>query len=332
MEKIQSVINLKNKSTYIVAEIGINHNGDIELAKKMIDAAKKAGADAVKFQNFRPDEIFAKENLELYNLVNKWALNKKDLSQLKNYAIKTKIEFFSTPFGKDGVKNLEELKVKAIKIASSDLDNFQLLDDCIKVKIPLIISTGMSTVGEIFETVEYLKEKKAQFMLLHCISCYPTIKKDANLTTIRYLKEIFQEPIGYSDHTLGIEACVAAVTLGAKMVEKHFTIDNNLEGPDQKISSNPIEFKKMVKGIRSVEKLLGEHRTNIYDCEIPFRNNMRKSVHAKKNLKKGERITKSMLTLVRPKKDIPPKMLDNITGMKVKRNIKKGSPITWLDF
>jgi len=263
MTKISKLMNGINDSVYVVAEIGINHNSDLKLAKKMIRAAAQSGVDAVKFQTFIPEELFSKiDNPELFKMSNDWVLSKKQHIELIKYANQNNVDFFSTPFGNKSVKMLRELQVKMIKIASSDMNNFDLLENSIKNKVPLVVSTGMSTFQEIAYTVEFIKNSKRKFVLLHCNSAYPTKPEDVNLSSIPFLKKCFGVPIGYSDHTLGIDACVSSVIMGACMLEKHFTLDKDMEGPDQKLSGIPEEFKEMVEKVRQVEKFVGIPREN----------------------------------------------------------------------
>ena len=333
MTKISDLIDESNQSVYVVAEIGINHNSDLKLAKKMIRAASLSGVDAVKFQTIIPEELFSKvDNPELFKMSNDWILSKKQHIELIKYANQNKIDFFSTPFGNKSVKMLRELHVKMIKIASSDMDNFDLLENSIQNKVPLVVSTGMSTFQEIAKTVEFIKNRKRKFILLHCNSAYPTKPEDVNLSSIPHLKKCFGVPVGYSDHTLGIDACVSSVMMGACMLEKHFTLDKDMKGPDQKLSGIPEEFKEMVERVRQVEKFLGKPRENYVKSEEQFREKMRKSIHVTQNLKKGTKIKKSMLSLVRPGTGIPPSMLDKIVGMVVQNDIKKGIMLKWTNF
>lgn len=313
------------KPVFIVAEIGINHNGDIEIAKKMIKIASECGADAVKFQTIIPDEFFSeKNNQELYELSKKWVFNYEQHKLLKRFAEKSGIEFFSTPFGKKSLNILKQIDVKILKISSGDLDNMELITTAAKTGIPLIISTGMSTLSEIQNTADHLSKMKCNFVLLHCNSSYPSPVRDANLSTIPFFKKIFSVPVGYSDHTLGIDACLSAVSMGASIIEKHFTLDKKMEGPDQKLSANPKELKEMISKIRTIEKLIGTPRSGITQSEKKFRKSMRKSIHSVTYIKKGTTIKKSMLTLFRPGDGIPPSMIPNLVGMKIKKDVKKG--------
>ena len=319
------------KPVYIIAEAGINHNGNLELAKEMIEAAAKCKANAVKFQSFTPEEVFSKsKNPELFDLLKKWSLTKKQQEKLKIHSKKNNIEFISTPTGTNSLKILKELNVKAIKIASPDLTDHDFLRSAARIHTPIILSTGMSTISEIFSAVQIILEEKCPFSLLHCNSSYPTPIEDVNLNSIPYFKSLFDVPIGYSDHTLGTETCSIAVAAGATIIEKHFTLDKNMEGPDQKLSADVRDLTEIVSKTRKIEKLLGNNRTNITKSEQKFRPLMRKSIAAKIDIKAGTKLKKSMLTLLRPGTGIPPNLLNNLIGMTTKKNIEKGSIINWV--
>ena len=321
------------KTTYIIAEAGINHNGDIEIAKKMIEKAALSGANAIKFQTIIPDELFSNTiNSKLYSMSKSWILTKKDHVELQKHCKKNKIDFFSTPFGLKSAKILQDIKVPIIKIASGEVTNFELITCISKMKIHMLVSTGMTSFSEIAKVVEVIKKFNCPFTLLHCISSYPTHSKDANLSTIPYLKKIFDVPVGFSDHTTGIDVSLAAIALGATVIEKHFTLDKNMDGPDQKLSLDPSELTLLVKKTRMIEKSLGTPRSSIFDVEIKFRNNMRKSLGASQNIPANTIIKSSMITMFRPGTGISPDMKNNIIGMKTRKMIKKGTHLKWDDF
>ena len=310
--------------TYIVAEAGINHNGDLNIAIEMIEIAAKCGVDAIKFQSFRTQELFSELfSKDIFDYVKTFQITEKQHVKLKTKVEKLGLDFLSTPSGPNSLRILKNLKVKAIKIASPDFNDIELLSLSAKTKIPLIVSTGMSTFSEIVTTVETLKNENATFCLLHCNSSYPSPIKDANLNTIPYFKKVFDVPIGYSDHTLGLVACLTAVSMGAKIIEKHFTLDKNMDGPDQKLSSDPKEIKELVSKIRTIEKLQGHTRSNVTNSEQKFRKLMRKSLAVNKDVKAGTKITKNMLMSIRPGTGIPPTQINQIIGMTLKKDIKK---------
>ena len=309
-------------STYIIAEAGINHNGNMKIAKKMITAAAKCGANAIKFQTIIPEELFSSKSL--FEMSKNWILTKEQHTELKKFAKKNKIEFFSTPFGQKSVKILRDVGVKLVKISSGDLNNFELIKDVVKMKIPIIISTGMGNILEINQVVKFLKKRKCKFVLLHCNSSYPTPLKDTNLKTIPFFQNKFNSLVGYSDHTIGIEACLGAVSLGSCVIEKHFTLNKNMDGPDQKLSSDPSEFKNLVKKIRLMEQMQGIERIDTTNSEKKFKPFLRKSIHASRDLSKVSIIKKYDLSLLRPGNGIPPTKLSMIIGKKLRYNIKKG--------
>jgi sialic acid synthase SpsE len=320
----------KNFPTYVIAEAGINHNGNLEIAKTMIEKAAHCGVDAIKFQTLTPDELFSKTlSPKLFELIKKWSLTKKDHKILKKHAEKNGIDFLSTPIGKKTAKILFDINCKAIKLSSGDLNNFELISFLTDKKIPLIISTGMSTISEITSVMEFLLNKNSQFCFLHTTSSYPTLDTDANLINIKYFQNIFPVPIGYSDHTIGNEACMTAISLGACIIEKHFTLDKQMEGPDQKLSADVNDFSNLVKSIRKIEKMFGTKRIGPINSEIQFQKNMRRSIVFKHNLKKNTILKKSDLIIVRPGIGVSPIMLKHIVGLKIKRNVKEGTLFKW---
>jgi len=321
------------KSVFIVAEAGINHTGSLKIAKKMIYEAAKCGVDAIKFQTIFPEELFS-ETLDpnLYDFAKKLSFTMEQHKELKKYAQNKGIQFFSTPLGKRSTDLLEKIGVNVIKIASGELTNHELIKSAAKKGKPLIISTGMATIKEIDEVVKILKKLKTHFSLLHCNSSYPTPIEEANLETIPYFQNRYNVPVGYSDHVLGNDACILAVSMGACIIEKHFTLDKKMEGPDQKLSADPKEFLDLVKRIRSVEKLRGKPRDGPTKSEKKSLKLMRKSIAANTDIPKGSKVTKSMVIFVRPGTGISPKDLDKIIGKRIKKNVQKGNLLNWKMF
>ena len=312
--------------TYVIAEAGINHNGNLEIAKHMIEQASTTGIDAIKFQTLLPDELFSNEsNPDLFALVKQWSLSKQDHIVLKKYAEKRNLDFISTPIGKKTSNILHEIRCKAIKLASADLTNFELIKHISTFKIPIIISTGMSTMSEIFSAVKFLSSQNSNFCLLHCTAAYPTPIDEANLVNISYFQKIFSVPIGYSDHTLGNDACCTAVSLGATIIEKHFTLDKNMDGPDQKLSADVTDFKNLVTRIRQIEQMMGKRRIKPTKSEKKYRQAMRRSLVFSKDLKKGTILKKNYFKYLRPGNGVPLNNLDLIVGSKINQNVKKGS-------
>ena len=318
------------KPVYVVAEAGINHNGNVEIAKEMIESSGNCGVNAIKFQTIIPEELFSETlNPEWYNLCKKWSFTKKQHVELKKHAQKNGLEFFSTPLGKKSTKLLYDIGVKTMKIASGEVTNHELIKTVAKLKLPMIISTGMTMISEIASVVEIVEKENCPFILLHCNSSYPTPIEDANLFTINFLQKAFGVPVGYSDHSIGNEVCLAAVSLGACMIEKHFTLNKKMEGPDQKLSSDPKEFSELVSKIRMIEKSLGTPRHGPTKSEEKFKNLMRKSIGTSTNIQSGTKIKKSMLSVFRPGTGISPIFLDTIVGMTINKNVKKGTLLLW---
>ncbi len=320
------------KSTFVIAEAGINHNGKLEIAKEMIKKASESGANAIKFQTIIPDELFSEhENHELYNMSKDWILSKQDHIELQKFAKKNNILFFSTPFGRKSVKLLQEINIPMFKIASGEITNYDLISYVAQIKKPVILSTGMSNIAEIASAVKILENHKCDFAILHCISSYPTKINETNLSTIPFLKQLFNCPIGFSDHTVGVEASLAAVSLGATIIEKHFTLDKNMEGPDQKLSLDPVEFLDLTKRIRKIESSIGIPRLNPLKSELFFQKNMRKSIALSRDIPNGTILNNSMLTFIRPAKGISPTLINEMIGRKIKKSLKKGTILQWDD-
>jgi len=328
---------------FIVAEIGVNHNGDIRLAKKLIDAAKDAGADAVKFQAFKTEKVvtkyaekakYQKETTGLsesqYDMIRRLELKDEEIRELYNYAKKNNIIFLSSAFDKESVDLLDNLGVPAFKVASGEITNFPLLRYIAEKKKPIILSTGMSTIGEIEEALEVIREKGVEnIVLLHCVTSYPAKIEDVNLRVIEALRCRFKLPVGFSDHTLGITIPIAVAALGAVLVEKHFTLDRTLPGPDHRASLEPDELKDMVRAVRDVEKALGDRVKKPTKDEERIKKVVRRSIVAKMGIPKGTVITEDMLDFKRPGVGIEPKYLNEIIGKKAKKDIKPDGLITF---
>ncbi len=259
----------EGEKTFIIAEIGINHGGDLKLARELIKKASYCGADAVKMQTYLTEKRVSKNN-PIYELLKKCELGTEEHQELFEVAAGEGIILFSTPFDDESVDLLVKFGVKAIKIASFDIVNFELLRKVVQTKIPLIVSTGMANKGEVDKAVELFAGNNTKYCLLHCISAYPTKKEDANLNVIKTLKKNYDCPIGYSDHTLGIKVPILAVSAGAAIIEKHFTLDKNLQGPDHQMSADPEDLVKMISEIREVEKILGSKEIRTTEAEEKF--------------------------------------------------------------
>ncbi len=330
-----------NKPVFIIAEAGVNHNGELKLAKKLVDAAKKAGADAVKFQAFKADELVTKSApaakyqraRSQYEMLKKLELSEKQFKQLSAYCRKKKIIFLATPFSLRAAIFLNRLSIKIFKISSGDLTDLPFLADIAHFKKPIILSTGMADLAEVKEAVKtILTAGNKSLALLHCTSNYPTKYEDVNLKGMATLKRTFDLIVGYSDHTPGIEIALAAVANGAKIIEKHFTLDKKLPGPDHQASLEPKEFVAMVKGIRHIEQSLGDGIKKARKSEIEVRKIARKSLVAVADIAKGVRISRQMLTAKRPGTGIAPKYLKKIIGQRTKKKISAGKVLVWSMF
>ena len=328
---------------FIIAEAGVNHNGNVEIAKRMIDKAAEIGADAIKFQTFLTEELVLPETPKAryqrkttssketqFEMLKKLELNRKDHELLIKYAKKKKIIFLSTPYDKKSVDLLESLGVPAFKIASCDLTNLPLIRYVARKKKPIILSTGMSTIEEIMDAVRVIEEEgNEKIILLHAVSNYPCRVEELNLRCIITLRKTFGYIVGFSDHSLGIIAPLVAIALGAKVVEKHFTLDRNMAGPDHRASLEPKEFKEMIKKIRMFEKSLGDGIKKPTRSERENIKLLRRSVVSRVDIPKGARIKWSMLCVKRPGTGISSRYIDKIIGKRAKVFIKKGMLIEW---
>jgi N,N'-diacetyllegionaminate synthase len=318
--------------TFIIAEAGVNHNGSIDLAKRLIDKAAWSGVDAVKFQTFTADKLVTKtakkadyqnkttSEKSQYEMLKRLELNTEDFQILKDYCDQKGIKFMSSPFDLDSIDLLNDIGLDIWKIPSGEITNYPYLKKIAELKQEIIMSTGMANLSEVESALDLLKENGAEdITVLHCNTEYPTPMEDVNLKAMLTIKEAFKVDIGYSDHTKGIEIPTAAVALGAEVIEKHFTLDNSMKGPDHKASLEPEELKNMVDAIRNIEKALGNGIKKPSSSESKNKNIARKSIVAAKDIKKGELLTEDNLTIKRPGNGINPMQWPNILGKKAKR-------------
>ncbi len=325
---------------YIIAEAGSNHDGDLAQAKRLTDIAADAGADAVKFQAFSADSFILKElgddfdaaspeeNAERIEIVDKVSLPREWLPELAEYATKKNLHFLCTPFDFEAVDILTDIGVPAFKIASCDLTHHPLLAYVAERGIPVILSTGMSTMDEIAEALAVLKEfGNPPVVLMHCVSEYPVPPENVNLRAIELLWAKFGLPTGFSDHTLGITAAVAAAARGVSVIEKHFTLNRSLDGPDHPYALEPDELKEMVIAIREVEQLLGEMKKEPVGYEIEDRVLSRRCIIAKTDIQQGEVITEEMLDYRMPLAGIPASRWREVIGKRAAVEIKAETPI-----
>lgn len=331
----------KNKPVFIVAEAGVNHNGNLDHALKLVDIAKNAGADAIKFQTFNTKESTVKnlrkakyqkskkrDKQSQFEMLEKLELSYNHHLRIKNYCRKKKIIFFSTPSDLKSFKFLKKLNVSCYKISSVDLNNFDLIRAISKTNKAMIISTGMSNLADVVETKKKLvKFKFKKVVFLHCISSYPTEDKDLNLNSIEYLKDKINSLVGFSDHTLGNSGAKLAVACGAKVIEKHITINNKFHGPDHKISMGPKEFKLYVKEIRETEKILGSFDKKINKVELDTINSTKKAFVANRDIKVGQKLRRNMVILKSAGKGLNYSNIKFFLGKKVRKKINKDNLI-----
>ena len=329
---------LKERKPYIVSEIGSNHNGDINLCKRIIDSAKKNGADCIKLQTFTDKSIFSEKNYKdnyfiaddyrkrkdtnLRKIVKKYSLNNKQIKIIKSYCKRINIDFSATPFSNKEVDFLHKLNVNFIKIASMDLNNYEFIKHIAKKKLPVVLSVGMGNLSEIDEAIRTIEsQNNFKIIILYCVSIYPPKNSDFNLKNIITLKKNYNYPVGFSDHSIGTDLSLAAVALGACFIEKHFTIDKNMEGWDHKISSNPNELKIITSGSKNIHEALGSYRINRVEDHYRLEA-FRRSIVAKKKINKGQVIKRNMLDFKRPGTGLSPKNINRIIGKKIKRTIE----------
>ena len=328
---------------FIIAEAGVNHNGELSLAKRLIDVAVEAKADAVKFQTFQAAHLAsttapkasyqlraANGNESQRAMLKRLELSPRAHRQLADCCRRRGILFLSTPFDQTSADLLEGLAVPAFKIASGELTNLPLLSYVARKGTPLLVSTGMATLEEVREAVETIRAlNHAGLVLLHCVSAYPAPAADMNLRAMQTLRETFRVPVGLSDHTLGIEVALAAVALGACVIEKHITLSRTLEGPDQRASLEPHEWIALVKGIRIVEAALGDGRKQPAPSERNVAEVARRSLVANRLIPAGTRLTEACIAIKRPGTGLAPALRSQLVGTLAKRDIAEGTLLTW---
>ena len=323
-------------SVFIIAEAGVNHNGSIDVAKKLIDEASNAGADAVKFQTFKAKDLVSKKAQKAeyqkkttdkkesqFDMIKKLELNVAMHKELISYCNTKSIMFLSSPFDLDSIKLLDELGLLVFKIPSGEITNLLYLRHIGKLNKKVILSTGMADINEIKDALDTLISngtQKENITVLHANTMYPTPLKDVNLRAMTTIGNTFDIAFGYSDHTLGIEVDIAAVAMGARCIEKHFTLDSTMEGPDHKASLEPSELKSMVRAIRNIEVALGSSIKKPSNSERPNMQVVRKSIVAKKNIKKGDVLCEQNLVIKRPGNGISPMRWDDIIGTNATKN------------
>jgi N-acetylneuraminate synthase len=328
---------------YVVAELSANHNQRYEQAVKLVHAAKEAGADAVKLQTYTADTLTIRSDQEYFRIGGGTLWDGRTLHdlyqeaytpwdwqpELMNVAADLRMDLFSSPFDFSAVEFLEQMNVPAYKIASFELTDLALIQRAARTEKPIILSTGMATLSEIADAVQAAREAGAlQIALLKCNSAYPAPAEEMNLRTIPHLSEAFDVPVGISDHTLGISIPITAVTLGACIIEKHFTLSRQAGGPDSAFSLEPDEFRAMVEAVRVAEKALGDVSYSLTKSEASSRV-FRRSLFIVGDIRKGEIFTEENVRSIRPGHGLPPKFISQILGRQAVKDIKRGTPLSW---
>lgn len=328
-------------STYIIAEAGVNHNGNLDIAIQLINAAREAGADCVKFQTFKAEQLVTERSPKAkyqtivtdavesqFEMLKKLELNFEDFKILNAHCINKGIDFLSTPYNKEDVDLLYDLDVRGFKIASGQLTEIPFLKYVATKKKTMIVSTGMATMAEVFSAVEAIRETgNRDIVVLQCTTNYPSAIEDANILAMNSIKEACKVRVGYSDHVPNNYACFAAVALGAEIVEKHFTLDKKMPGPDHSSSLDPAEFKELIDGIRNIEKSLGDGIKKPSKVEIENAYGMKRSIVLLRDLNKGDVLSEEDLGFKRPSDGLAPNFLPLILGKKLVRTMRKDEPL-----
>jgi sialic acid synthase SpsE len=331
------IVDIANKKiggdnpVYFVAEAGLNHNGDIKIAKQMIDTAFNCGSDAIKFQTYKTENFLTTDS-EYFKFFQSVELSFSDFAELNDYAKQVGITFFSAPFDFESVDFLTSLNIPCFKIASSDITNIPLLKQIASTKTPVIISTGLSTFDEIRTAVNiFQKTGNDQIIILHSVSNYPTEPNESNLLVIENLKQIFPYPIGYSDNGSHDLVDLVAASLGYRLIERHFTLDKKMDGPDHFFSISPSDLKNLISNIKLVDTIRGKNSKNPQPSELLNKNMIRKSIFSNKTIHQGEVFSTDNIGIKRPASGLEPKFFDTIIGKIANKNIFPDTPITLND-
>lgn len=320
-----------NNPAFIVAEAGINHNGNVRIAKKMVEKAKEIGADAIKFQTFKASD-FTTPSSKYFKIFKQVELSYEDFGELSDHAKHNDIIFFSTPSSQEAVDVLHKLNVPAYKIASGDLTNIPLLEYSAAKKHPMIISTGLANMKEVFRSVRAVEKiGNRKIILMHSVSTYPTPYVEANMKVIQKMSESFDYPIGYSDNGSDLLVPVIAVAVGSKIIEKHFTLNRRMKGPDHMLSGDPRQFKNLIDDIRKTEEILGDGVKRCQPSELRNIKQIRKSLTATVTIEKNSKLTYDAIGIKRPAFGIEPKFLKKVVGKTAVRRINKDNSIRWSD-
>jgi N-acetylneuraminate synthase/N,N'-diacetyllegionaminate synthase len=335
-------VTLGEEKTYVIAEAGVNHNGSIETAEKLVDAAAESDADAVKFQTFSADRLVAADAAKAdyqtestgegtqYEMLKQYELDRAAHERLMAYCTDHRITFLSSPFDPPSADMLADLGVSAIKIGSGELDNHPFLEHVAGLGLPLIVSTGMGTMDEVYAARDVIRsvDPDLEITFLHCTSSYPCMMEDVNLRAMETMIDELEEPVGYSDHTTLPETPALAVAAGATIVEKHFTLDSTLPGPDHKASLEPPELSRAVELVRTAFKSRGEPLKQPTDAEVEIKTVARKSLHAARSIPAGTQLTDADIKIVRPAAGFSPRKYENVIGATVTGDLDADDPIT----
>jgi len=330
---------------YLIAEIGVNHNGDMDLCHKLIDAAAKSGADAVKFQTFKAETLAIKDTPKVnyqyqttleteshYEMLRKLELKLEDHETIKRYCEHVGVDFISTPYDINSAVFLDNLGVKMFKTASADIVDYPLHNYIAQTGKPSIISTGMASLGEVEKVIDiYIKYRNDNFILLHAVSNYPCTDDSLNLCVMKTMGDAFRASVGYSDHSKGKEAAIISLAYGAKVIEKHFTLDKTMVGPDHSASSTPSEFASLVHSLRRAEKMFGSPIKRCQQEEYQMSQVSRKSIVAACDIQQGEIISPDDLTMKRPGTGLNSYFIKDLISKKARRTLKKDDQIKWSD-
>lgn len=342
--KISNRILSNEKPTFIIAEIGANQNNNIEDIKRIVKTAKECGVDAVKFQTYTAEELLTdreriitwgkkgkEKSQTIANMFDEIKFDRDKHKEIFSYAKSLGLIVFSTPFSVDGVNFLNGLNVPCFKVASSDVNYTDMLVEIAKTKKPVILSLGKCSLSEADRAISLLQESGCEeLILMHCVAQYPSPMDEMNLKVIESLKVMYPEClIGFSDHSIGITAAIGAVALGARVIEKHFTLDKNLDGPDHWFSMDPVEMKSLVSEIRNLESAMGSSRKRVLSCEQTEKEVSTRSLVINRNIKNGEQVKADDLVMLRPGWGISPFDKEKVIGLKVTKNINKGTVLTW---
>ncbi|MFO8061611.1 MAG: N-acetylneuraminate synthase family protein [bacterium] len=320
---------ITQENPFIIAEAGINHNGDMDTARALIDSAGEAGAHCIKFQTYKTSNLLIKnkKTQELFEELQSYELSYDNFRELKDYAVKRNIIFMSTPDDRESLEFLVSINVPALKIGSGEIDNYHFLKRAADYPKPIIVSTGTASKKEIEKTYKIVRRRNKKLILMHCVSSYPASIEDLNLNFISVMKKRYNIPVGFSDHSMSLLAPAVGVAKGASVIEKHFTLDNSMKGPDHSMSLNPSQFRDMVDNIQDAVKMLGNSDKVIASSEKRIIKGIRKSIYTTRPIEKGEKITSDNTVLLRPAISLAASTYEHFLGKRVRRKKNAYKPL-----